>query len=245
MPIENYSGETFVAFTDISGFKAMMKSDKAKNCLIYFYKKGYEILNNQENSIYKVDGFFVSDCGVLFVKENNVENKAVDCLRVLLDVVEKLNREMLKESYMLMTSIAYGHFEYKLMKEHQHTNKNPIYGEGYLDAYLDLENQNEKIKPGQCRLKKSDLIKKIFERNQGFERILPKEHHFYFYWMVNEKSEIEEFELSYRESFAMQYRAIIESLNVKSKTLQLWKKIHNLTSQQQMEVIEFIGNLNK
>jgi hypothetical protein len=245
MPIENYSGKTFVAFTDISGFKLMMKSEKARICLRYFYKKGYEILNNQENSVYKVDGFFVSDCGVLFVRENDVENKAADCLRVLLGVVEMLNREMLKESYMLMTSIAYGHFEYKLMKEHQHTNKNPIYGEGYLDAYLDLENQNEKIRPGQCRLKKNGLIKKIFEANQDFERVLPKENHFYFYWMVNDKSEIEDFELSYKKSFAMQYEAIVESLKVKSKTHQLWKKIHNLTPQQQLEVIEFIENLKK
>lgn len=59
MPIADINENTFVAFTDISGFKELMKNDQnALEAIKYFYQSGYNILRNRNQN---VDGFFVSD----------------------------------------------------------------------------------------------------------------------------------------------------------------------------------------
>ena len=71
MPLNNYDGNTFVAFLDISGFKELMRNEKkAWNALDKLYQYGYEILGNQNNEC-RVEGIFISDCGVLFVRRDN------------------------------------------------------------------------------------------------------------------------------------------------------------------------------
>jgi len=106
MPIDNYNDNTFVAFTDISGFKELMKNDTdALKAIKRFYQSGYNILSEIAN----VQGFFVSDAGVLFARNGTNEEK----LRDLLIVVKDINRKMLQRNYMLTTSIAYGYFNYQ------------------------------------------------------------------------------------------------------------------------------------
>ena len=65
MAISNFSGETFVAYLDISGFKELMKDDRAVDAMDQFYQAGYEYRNIFQN----VEGFFISDCGILYVRE--------------------------------------------------------------------------------------------------------------------------------------------------------------------------------
>jgi len=69
MPIESYHGKTFVSFIDISGFKAMIKNrEKARDALSTFFQTGYSVLKERQDVELhkKIDGLFVSDCGVLF-----------------------------------------------------------------------------------------------------------------------------------------------------------------------------------
>ena len=69
MPLIPFDGQTFVAFLDISGFKHLMKDDKeAWKVLDTFYNAGYNAIINSQN---KVQGLFISDCGILFSNENN------------------------------------------------------------------------------------------------------------------------------------------------------------------------------
>ena len=65
MPIQDFNDDTYVAFTDISGFKEMMKGDGAiaVNALDHLNREGFNALSEENN----VNGFFISDCGVLFV----------------------------------------------------------------------------------------------------------------------------------------------------------------------------------
>jgi|LGVF01.1.fsa_nt_gb hypothetical protein len=50
MPLEEFHGETFVAFVDISGFKALMKdTEKAYKALNSFYQIGYNSLKSDSN----------------------------------------------------------------------------------------------------------------------------------------------------------------------------------------------------
>jgi hypothetical protein len=71
MSINNYNGDTFVAFLDISGFKELMRNEnKALNALDKLYQYSYVVIkgNYQQNSV-QVEGLFVSDSGILFARD--------------------------------------------------------------------------------------------------------------------------------------------------------------------------------
>ena len=132
MPVQNFSGQTFVAFLDISGFKDLMKDDrKALDALNELYQSGYNALKNADG----VEGFFVSDSGILFVRSGSTHER----LTKIMSVIKRINRQMLFGNYMLTTSIAYGHFDYHDKLEFDGIEKNPIYGFAYVQAFLDNE----------------------------------------------------------------------------------------------------------
>src|SRR5690606_24487936 len=150
MPIQDFNGNTFVAFTDISGFKELMKNDTiALEAIKYFYQTGYNVLRESEN----VEGFFVSDCGILFARNGDNEKKLLN----LLDALKRINKRMIEKNYMLTTSIAFGQFDYQGKIEFQGIEKNAIYGGAYVKAFLDNEMGKPKIQPGQCRLVMQNL----------------------------------------------------------------------------------------
>ncbi|MDB6035562.1 MAG: hypothetical protein JWM16_5900 [Verrucomicrobiales bacterium] len=57
MPISDFHGSTFVAFTDIAGFKAMMSDDnRAPAALDALYASGYHVISNQIGSMHSATG---------------------------------------------------------------------------------------------------------------------------------------------------------------------------------------------
>jgi len=219
MPSHNFNGDTFVAFVDISGFKELLKQDnRAWKALDRFYQLGYNILRklNSQNKASKVEGIFISDCGVLFVRGDIL---AIEKLAMLLKVIESLNKGMIQDEYMLMTSIAYGHFRYEKRIEFRGIEKNPVYGNAYISAYSDNEEGKPRIQPGQCRIVAANLpdeamqamndrdadicIKKI--RKEGIK-------HYYFYWNVRTPAMIDEFKKKYSNVYNLKYKGMIESL---------------------------------
>ena len=84
-----------------------MQQNRATDALNQFYSEGYRALRKQN----KVEGLFVSDSGILFVK--NTDGSITQQLHSLLSVIKKINIAMLQNDYMLTTSIAYGEFSYQ------------------------------------------------------------------------------------------------------------------------------------
>jgi hypothetical protein len=210
---EPFHGNTFVAFVDISGFKKMMKVDRARLALDTFYQNGYGILSNQDEDNCQVEGFFVSDCGILFVR--GIEQYGLPAgLQVLLESIDAFNRRMLNpNNYMLTSSIAYGYFEVRNMKEHGRIRKNPIYGDAYLQAVLDNENGIRRIKPGECRIIKGNEINSVLDEVMKSEtRLKDIGEYYYFYWMTMNSS-IEEFQEDYKNAEDSQYSEILKVLN--------------------------------
>lgn len=218
MPILNFSGNTFVAYIDISGFKILMKNrDKAISTLQHFYRCGFNIIDGQLSQENKIEGFFISDCAVLFVRDNNCAN--LIALKKLLDVIESLNKKMLEIDIMLTNSICYGYFSYEGKLEISGTEKNQIFGDAYVEAFLDNEAGNPRIKPGECRI----LIKNIPQElnytlslNNEFSRIRKNGKHYYYFWMVNSNEEIEDFIKRYNDSYNLQFRGMLEALKGRS-----------------------------
>ena len=222
MPINNYNGDTFVAFLDISGFKELKRNEKkAWKALDRLYQYGYEILRNQNNEC-RVEGIFISDSGVLFVRRNNrIMQSISETLKSLLVMIKRINERMRENDFMLTTSIAYGKFRYQERIEFEGIEKNPIYGNAYVSAFLDNENGKPKIQPGQCRIVKENLpndITRTIEQSQDdeiFRMIRNRQSdnkHYYYYWMINNSIEIKRFEQRYKDACNLKYKRILKVL---------------------------------
>lgn len=214
MPIQNFEGNTFVAYSDISGFKSLMLNrEKAITTLRLFYQTGFDIIHNQTNHTTKVEGFFISDCAVLFVRDG-MNNNAV-ALEKLLNIIEEFNRRLLESDLMLPTSVCFGYFNYEGKFEISGTEKNQIFGDAYVEAFLDNEVGKPKLKPGDCRIIQkglpNNLIRLEDNKNSRYKLIKTKSH-LYFYWMVDSLYKVDEFNTRYNDSYNLQFRGMIEAL---------------------------------
>jgi len=190
MTLKDFSGDTFVAYLDIIDFKKLMKDkNTAIDILNKFYRFGYEALNKSKKlkKYEEINGIFISDCGILYSRNNNIK----ESLKSLLWVIKEITSKMLNEKILLTTSITYGYFKYKKKKEFLGIEKNPVYGKAYVDAFLDTEKGEPKIRPGQCRIKKENypLNNKLLKFNR--DKILKlvkvrnmEKKYYYFYWML-------------------------------------------------------------
>lgn len=222
MPIRDYMGDTFVAFLDISGFKKYMRKGKAMAALECFYSAGYEILGDQNGN--QVDGIFISDCGVLFVRNDQVNLSPEDNLHHLLTIIKRINERMISNRFMVTTSIAYGNFVYLVRDEFLGINKNFLVGNAYLEAFLDNEKGKPKIQPGQCRLLENNLpngFENIMQRDERFRLLCKRfvnDKHYYYYWMVNNHHEIEGLEEQYEDAYDLKFAGMLDVLRRYQRT---------------------------
>ncbi len=198
-----------------------MKSEKrALKALDGLYSSGYSRLRNHnlKNDI-KIEGFFFSDCWILFVR--NMDLNLIVGFSSLLDTIKQIYQDMMEKDFTLMTSIAYGQFKYQNRIEFTGIEKNPVYGNAYVSAYLDTERNKNKIQPGQCRIVIENLPQNlidVIERGHPadpFSLIKTRRgdnQHFYFYWMVNESHQIDNFEQIYQDSYNLKYTGMLQAL---------------------------------
>lgn len=228
MPICDFNGVTFVSFVDISGFKELMKNrSEAESCLDWFYTESYKCINainNNERSESRLEGLLISDCGIFIVRTRNLTGNQNNegHLKLILLLIRDINKKMLERNVMLTSSIAYGEFKFHNRYEGLHTIKAPIYGKAYVKAFLDNENGKPKIQPGQCRILKDNLPDRIKDKLDYTNRLdeilrlvkkrVNDDRHFYFYWMVDDSDEIDEFEKNYTDAYSLKYAGILKAL---------------------------------
>ena len=205
VPIQNFAGDCFVAFTDISGFKAMMKDGKrAARAIDALYGAGLNVLSSNTD----VNGFFISDCGVLFSRGNDQKTQ----LESLLKVVRAVNQEVLEHDIMLTTSIAWGDFSYHNRIEFPGINKQPIYGNAYVSAFLDNEAGSPRLQPGQCRIIKEGVPTDVFSSVALDSPMESVKSYYYFYWMVEDTQGIQEFKRRYQDSYNLKYAGMLNAI---------------------------------
>ena len=139
MPLDAFQGDTFVAFVDVSGFARLVRNrEKAAAALTQFYRCGFNALREQRRRIPtepRVDGFFVSDCGILYGQHLREQQGEIERLSSVLGVLRDTGLCALRNDLMLTASVAYGHFEVSEMLEIQGMEKRPIMGDAYLAAF--------------------------------------------------------------------------------------------------------------
>ncbi len=188
----------------------MMKDgERAASAIDAFYSAGFDVLGGNAN----INGFFISDCGILFSKNNN-QNSQKEQLENLLAVVCALNKRVLGHDIMLTTSIAWGNFSYHNRIEFPGINKQPIYGNAYVSAFLDNETGSPRLQPGQCRIIKQGLPTEVIPFFAQHSLIEGAKSHYYYYWMVEKTEEIQEFKNRYQNSYNLKYAGMLNAIMV-------------------------------
>lgn len=207
MPISNFSGDTYVAFSDMNGFKEMMRDHQnAAKALNKFYSTVYELKTKSEYS--RIQTLAISDCAISFVSNPN-SNNTTD-LQLMLKFLKKLHTEMLNADYLITSSIAYGKFSYKERIELQGLEKNMLYGNAYLVAYLNngkspkgsiviICEENEKSNVLHTSGQYREFLKDI---RRGIKGLL-------FYWAVPAGDNIDNFEKAYQDTYNLKYKGML------------------------------------
>lgn len=147
------------------------------------YSSGYRTLQAGLQREPRVEGIFVSDCGILFSRrEVETEQQA---LRSLLEAVAQIHKEVFESAFSLTTAIAFGEFTYRSKIEFEGLGKDAMHGNAYIAAFKDSENKVKKLYSNECRILKKGLPQNIDMESIPVARgkIREEENHFYFDWM--------------------------------------------------------------
>jgi hypothetical protein len=205
VPINNFDGETYVAFSDLNGFKEMMQNHgKAAKALDKLYKTVYELKNQSTYS--NIQTLAISDCAISFI--SNTDNRAQ--LALMLNFLKGLHLEMIRTDYLITTSVAYGSFSYHERIEIKGLEKNMLYGDAYLKAYLNngkcpegsiviICEGNEKDNILQSAGTNREFLKDIRRRLKGLQ----------YFWAVSSSNEIDKFEEAYQDTYSLKYKRMI------------------------------------
>jgi len=132
-PSLSFNDETYVAFSDLCGFKAMMENrEEAYKGLDYLFKNVYGLLRDKQS----IKGLAVSDCVISWATDKRLQS--------VVDFVGALHKKMIHKRYLMRTTIAYGQFEFQDRIQLANLSKQMIWGGAYLAAYL----VNDKVSPG-------------------------------------------------------------------------------------------------
>jgi hypothetical protein len=213
LSIENYQGTTFVAFLDISGFKQMMNNkEKVYSVLQKFYGSLFDQVGNfnlGDVSI-KVNVVAVSDSAIIFLSKGQNENVPQnDGLPIILRFISTVNQAFANHNnhpFLTVCSVAYGDFTFYNWRERDRLSKNCLKGDAYLKAYLDTENEVDKLKPGQCRIIKKGLTIDLTTTNFALRK---KKEYFYYYWRLSDTKNIKSFDNRYEEIYDKLYSDLI------------------------------------
>lgn len=213
--VEDYHGEAYVAFLDVSGFKRRVKKNLALavDMLDEFYGTIYDVclrINDLKRSLELPEANIVaaSDCAIVFSRPPNSnsfnpDQDKIDCLNTILSFVQQVNRRLIvsQHSSPILTtcSIAYGLFIYEDKREFCSLRKNCFLGRPYMEAFID----NEKLKrrPGYCRLLRENLKLSQNHPEKDLLSLLKKRgNYYYFFWMLGSLDGLEDFETEYKRA---------------------------------------------
>ena len=205
MSLKDFSGETYVAFSDLNGFKEMTRNlDTAGKALDKLYQTVYELKSKHEFS--NLQTLAVSDCTITFA--SNTHNIAE--LPTMLRFLKELHSEMIKADYLITSSVAYGPFSYQERIVLTGLDKNMLYGDAYLKAYLN----NAKCPEGSVVIICDENDKELILRASGEYRELFRDYRrgvrgLQFFWAVSSADGIDDFVKSYQDTYRLKYKGMI------------------------------------
>lgn len=178
----HFEGDTYVAFSDLCGFKMMMKDrNRAYEALDFLFNTVYRLQRGNHN----VNALAVSDCVISWAAIN--EHKHAQ-LREIVQFAENLHRELARERYLMTTTISYGDFRYEDRIQLSNLQKSLLMGGAYVDAFL----KNAKSKVGRILLLNEGMNHMHTARPDVFEpwKWMKKKHGWEYFWPTNRLDDI-------------------------------------------------------
>ncbi len=183
---EDFNSKTYVAFSDLCGFKQMMnenrkKAVKALDCL---YESVYDIQNDRARLLRThVDAIAVSDCIVSWATDEQLDT--------IVAFLRWFHSRMIKDGYLLRTTIAYDAFCYQRRLQLRNLQKAYIEGGAYISAYLG----NDKAEPGMIILLDPDSNHNsnvpCIPKPNGFKwKLCKKTKNWEYFWSAHHKVDI-------------------------------------------------------
>ncbi len=157
---EDFNGRTYVAFSDLCGFKRMMNANrkKAVKAIDLLFESVYAIQNDEARILRTdVDAIAVSDCVVSWARDERLDT--------IVTFLSWLHSKMIEKRYLLRTTIAYDAFRYQNRLQLSNLQKTYIVGGAYISAYM----ANDKAEPGMIIL--LILPDRLIHRNGNASRI--------------------------------------------------------------------------
>lgn len=131
-PNLTFNGQTYVAFSDLCGFKTMMKNrDDAYNALDVLFRFTYELSEQNKN----VQAIAVSDCVISWAIDGQLQS--------MIEFTSGLHKKMIERRFLMQTAIAFGEFRYERRIELPNLQKGMMVGGAYLSAYVEHHNVAE------------------------------------------------------------------------------------------------------
>lgn len=222
----NGTNNRFVAYIDIAGYKNLVtKSPREALAVIKeFFKMGYWLTHETDRDLSgKIKGIFISDCGIIWTDETVNEENFYETFKLILVAIKKINENTMKSQIMrrnrrmLSTSVAYGEFYPIKTVDHGNIQKNLIYGQAYIDAFMDNSNN---LDPGLCRIvteKLPETISRMLRTTNNndplFSFLCHENDKLYYYWNCRTIDEIPAFKKQYQQAKDCKFKKMFNALS--------------------------------
>ncbi len=178
VPSLSFNDWTYVAYSDLCGFKKMMKTrEEAYEALNYLFESVFGLLQDRQS----VKALAVSDCVISWAEDKQLNS--------IIDFVDSLHRKMIHKRYLMRTTIAYGQFEFQERIQLKNLSKQMIWGGAYLAAYLG----NEKVEVGGIGLLDGEHVPNTEASLRDWrwkKRSRKNETLHEYYWAANSRDDI-------------------------------------------------------
>jgi hypothetical protein len=189
-PELHFNGTAYVAFSDLCGFKRMMKErQNAYAALNHLFNSTYELLNNNHS----VKALAVSDCVISWANNQRLQS--------ITDFTAQLHRRMIAQGYLMKTTIAYGDFEYQDRIKLPNLGKEMIRGGAYLTAFI----RNEKLEAGRIVLVENDPQPDILQNEPLWEKT---GNRWEYFWSANSAADIQRIKSARKEANNAKYELL-------------------------------------
>lgn len=181
MPLQDFDGQTWVAFSDLCGTKEKIRQGHrvAARALSNFYNTVYNIHEETEG----ISALVVSDNAVLWLHS---EHRRLD---TMLGHVKRLHHEMVRQNLLLRTSLAFGRFEYQQRIQLHNLTKGMVFGGAYVAAYI----ANHSVKPGAIVIAQDENQELPADAGDLAPYLKPtrKPRGWEFFWWIDSPDDIE------------------------------------------------------
>jgi len=195
-----FDGETYVAYSDLSGFKRMQEADRdrAAQALERLCQFTREILDNRKRLLkVNVTAIGISDCIISWASDRKLGS--------LISFLRQLHSQMIRRGYLICTTIAYGDFCCRESPPLANCHTTHLAGRAYTLAY----SENGNFEPGMIVLLKASSLPCRSPSTWQWH-LTKKTDSCEYFWSARHEKDVQRIERERIKARVHKYRRLIE-----------------------------------